>query len=92
MFGSKSRRMNILNNTIDVASYQTLNQVDRQLERSKLGIPAESIVIGHVGRFSESKNQLFILKLLHHLHQNGSKRYSYISWRWSVKTEDRGRG
>jgi len=30
-------------------------------------------VIGHVGRFSESKNQLFILKLLHCLHQNGVK-------------------
>ncbi len=73
LFGSNYQKMNILNNTIDVASYQSLKEVDRQLGRAKLGIPEENIVIGHVGRFSESKNQAFILKLLHHLHQNGVK-------------------
>ena len=35
--------------------------VDQSAVRRKLGIPPESFVVGHVGRFSEEKNHLFII-------------------------------
>lgn len=73
LFGERSRKLKILNNTVDVRGYQSLNEKDRQVEREIIGIPSEDLIIGHVGRFSESKNQSFILNLLQHLHHKGVK-------------------
>lgn len=73
LFGENFRDLKIMNNTVDITSYQSLNEVDRQVERKKMGIPLEDLIIGHVGRFSESKNQSFILSLLQHLHHRGVK-------------------
>jgi glycosyltransferase involved in cell wall biosynthesis len=39
------------------------NPVDRATVRADLGIPINRIVVGHVGRFVESKNHHFILKV-----------------------------
>jgi glycosyltransferase involved in cell wall biosynthesis len=37
--------------------------VSRQKTRAQLGIPADAVVIGHVGRFVEQKNHRFILEV-----------------------------
>ena len=73
LFSGNSPSLKILHNTINVKSYQFLNEVDRELERKKYGIQRDEVVIGHVGRFSESKNQSFLLKIIQKLQQNGVK-------------------
>ena len=39
------------------------DSIDRVALRSELGIPSEAFVIGHVGRFAEQKNHLFLLEI-----------------------------
>lgn len=50
----------VLNNAIDAKQYQ-YNPVRASQMRSKLGIPENSFVVGHVGRFSLTKNHTFLL-------------------------------
>ena len=73
LFGENSKKLHILHNAVHVGNYQSLGKVNRQAERKKLGIHPDNLIIGHVGRFSESKNQVFILKLVQHLRQQGVK-------------------
>ncbi|CRK81673.1 glycosyltransferase family 1 protein [Neobacillus massiliamazoniensis] len=56
-------KVKILNNGIDLNSFfETYDGRDHLL--SELGLPKDVKIIGHVGRFSKSKNQSFILKIL----------------------------
>ena len=87
LFGENSRKLNIMHNTVNVKSYQSLNEIDRQLERNKLGIEREELVIGHVGRFSESKNQVFLLKIIQHFHEKGIKARAILIGDGSLKEE-----
>ena len=73
LFGEKSKKLHILHNAVHVGNYQSLGEVNRQSERKMLGIHPDDLIIGHVGRFSESKNQVFILKLVQHLRHQGVK-------------------
>ena len=50
----------ILNNAIDTNQY-VYNPERRQIVRQELGIPPESFVVGHVGRFNAVKNHTFLL-------------------------------
>jgi len=45
--------------------------LDPQVVRQELGIPAEVLVIGHVGRFDEEKNHPFILEIASELARTG---------------------
>ena len=58
-----------MKNAMDFTEFKNNSQSDRNSVRKELGIAPNQKVIGHVGRFSESKNQSFILDLLRELLQ-----------------------
>ena len=60
MFGTDDFR--VLNNAIDAERYCFDPKV-RQEVRSELGIPADALVAGHVGRFMAPKNHGFLLRI-----------------------------
>lgn len=62
LFGKKNAQ--VLRNGIDLSEYQTVPAMSRERVLKELGLQTEAKVIGHVGRFSKSKNQLFILDVL----------------------------
>lgn len=53
----------VLNNAIDAASYAFDPQVRHEV-RDQLGIQADAIVIGHVGRFAPPKNHRFLADII----------------------------
>lgn len=67
LFGRKmitKKKVKILKNGIDMEPYREIDDQFRQQLISELQLPTQAKIIGHVGRFSESKNQHFILKVL----------------------------
>ena len=69
LFGQKvveGSKFYVLQNAIDIKGYQ-YNEVARDLIRKELGLNSE-ILFGHVGRFHESKNPIFLLEVFHQLH------------------------
>lgn len=60
--GNDSIRCQVLNNAIDVRRF-SFNQETRKQVRSELHIAENAIVIGHVGRFVEAKNHLFLIEV-----------------------------
>lgn len=52
----------VLNNAIDAADY-SYNETIAKRVRDDLGIPADTLVVGHVGRFSPQKNHRFIIHI-----------------------------
>ena len=58
--GNDSIRCQVLNNAIDARRF-SFNQETRKQVRSELHIAENAIVIGHVGRFVEAKNHLFLI-------------------------------
>lgn len=52
----------IINNAIDLEKFR-FNQLERENLRKKMKISENEIIIGHVGRFVEAKNHIFILKI-----------------------------
>ncbi|EKN69402.1 group 1 glycosyl transferase [Neobacillus bataviensis LMG 21833] len=66
MFGKKAvaqGKVEILKNGIDINQFIHLNS-SRDSVIQELNLPEKVKIIGHVGRFSESKNHLFILNVL----------------------------
>ena len=64
LFGSEWRqdsRWRLLYCGIDSAPFGL--SVHRGVARAELGIPQESFVVGHVGRFTEPKNHIFLLEI-----------------------------
>lgn len=63
LFGKKREKSAIIiNNGIDTRRF-TFNPNARSKIRSKYKISNETLVIGHIGRFSEQKNHKFILEI-----------------------------
>lgn len=60
----------IIKNGIDCSKY-AYNEELRQSLRKEYNITANSIVVGHVGRFSVGKNQSFLVKILDELKKRG---------------------
>lgn len=56
----------VINNAIDVRKF-LYDKYIRQKVRDDLGIKDEEIVIGHVGRFFEQKNHVFLIRLFQEL-------------------------
>ncbi|WP_318509610.1 glycosyltransferase family 1 protein [Bacillus sp. T3] len=70
LFGEKNKeisRVRILNNGIDVSQFSNTDSKDRDSVINELGLQKEVKLIGHIGKFSPSKNQYFILKVLEQL-------------------------
>lgn len=72
MFGSKSKDAVVLNNAIDVESFLP-DEMARELVRAEMGLRAGQKVIGHVGRFMEVKNHIFMLDVLQALVKKDSE-------------------
>jgi glycosyltransferase EpsF len=59
-----NHKVKILKNGIDLKDYEYVDQNSRYRVQKELSLPEDTKIIGHVGRFSESKNQIFILRIL----------------------------
>lgn len=59
LFG-KNAKYEILNNAVDCKKF-AFNSHKRAEIRAKLGLGESDLVLGHIGRFCEQKNQLFLL-------------------------------
>lgn len=69
LFGKKNRNRFVqMNNAIDARLYR-YDLGKREAVRSALGIPADCMVVGHVGRFDPPKNHKFIIEIFCALHQ-----------------------
>lgn len=60
MFNGHS--FSVLNNAIDCAAFQYNEKIRRQY-RDELGISEHTLLVGHVGRFMQAKNHMFLLDI-----------------------------
>lgn len=65
MFGGASYQL--LNNAIDSAAYY-FDESHRKAVREALAIPEDSLVLGHVGRFSPQKNHTYLIDIFSAIH------------------------
>lgn len=49
-------------NAIDITKYQELSR-DKNDLKSELGLTKDTVLIGHIGRFSKQKNHLFLIEI-----------------------------
>ncbi|MFC0024072.1 glycosyltransferase family 1 protein [Neobacillus cucumis] len=67
LFGKKvvdKEKVRILNNGIIPGHFIRDFKIDRKSIIRELGLPDDSKIVGHVGRFSDSKNHSFLLKVM----------------------------
>lgn len=63
LFGKNNlTKVKIVNNGIDIDRF-TFNKIGRQKIRNRYGIHDDTLLVGHIGRFSEQKNHKFILEI-----------------------------
>ncbi|MBS4197567.1 glycosyltransferase family 1 protein [Lederbergia citri] len=75
LFGSSSK-VHILKNGININEFLTAGEGCKEQILNELCIPSDSKIIGHIGRFSESKNHQFLLEVLKKMVEKDS---SYIA-------------
>ncbi len=63
----------VLNNGIDLERFR--NTLDGDEMRKRLSIPLDAFVIGHVGRFSEQKNQDFLVDVFSEIKKENKKAF-----------------
>ena len=76
MYG-KHCKFTIVPNCIDTKKYK-FNENIRKETRNELGIDEGTIVIGHIGMFTEIKNQKFLLHLIDNLKGKGNSDYKLL--------------
>ncbi|MDQ0270928.1 glycosyltransferase EpsF [Cytobacillus purgationiresistens] len=77
LFGKKRKKeVQILHNSIEVNEYVNTDSNLKMMMHQTLNIPDHAKIIGHVGRFSDSKNQQFILNVLKSLLVEGPDYYA----------------
>lgn len=59
----KKNKVIILNNGIDIDKFNNINNSDINRVKNELKIENSGLVIGHIGRFYEQKNHIFIINL-----------------------------
>ncbi len=64
MFGNS--KFEVINNAIDTKKYKFNNEL-RLKKRKEIGFSDNDIVVGNVGRFHKSKNQIFLIDVLNEL-------------------------
>lgn len=64
-----TEKVTVIPNAIDLDVFKRAKDLDVGYYRNELGINLDTKVIGHIGRFSEQKNHLFILKLAEFLRE-----------------------
>ena len=71
LFGNKcydSGKVYLLNNAIDLEKF-TYNEKIKNEKRKELGIDEDTIVIGHIGRFTQAKNHVFLIDIFNEIHK-----------------------
>ena len=76
MYG-KHKKFTVIPNCIDTSRY-LFDERFRKETRRELGIEENCIVLGHVGMFTEVKNQKFLLQLMHELLKDGKCNYKLM--------------
>lgn len=71
LFGKKSENVQIINNGIDVSRF-TFNKKKRDSIRKRYNVADNVVVIGHIGRFSEQKNHMFLLDIFNDIQKKKS--------------------
>lgn len=66
--GHDRERFQVLNNAIDTHRFMCCPQTGCRL-RQMLSISEDALVIGHVGRFVDAKNHLFLIDVFEQIHQ-----------------------
>lgn len=61
----------IINNAIDVEKFKYDEKI-RKYKRKELGIKGNNLVIGHIGRFVETKNHSFIIDIFNEVHKQNN--------------------
>lgn len=69
--GNDPVRCQVLNNAIDARKFVFSNETGRQV-RNILNIDEDTLVIGHVGRFVDAKNHLFLIDIFQQIHQQNT--------------------
>lgn len=75
LFGKKNvknGKVTVLKNAIDLDSFEYRKEVRKRV-REELGITNDTIVIGHVGRFTPQKNHTFLIDIFEELYKQNSK-------------------
>lgn len=65
------RKSVVINNAIDLATYQAVNPEDVRAVRESYHLPDSTIVLGNVGRIVPHKNIAFIIDVMNDLQQRG---------------------
>lgn len=74
LFGKKNvkqGKVTILKNAVDLDAFEYRQQV-RNTIRKELGIGEDTIVIGHVGRFTQQKNHKLLIDIFQEIYQQNS--------------------
>lgn len=66
--GNNTRRFQVLNNAIDTRKFIFNAQTGRHI-RQMLSIAGDTLVVGHVGRFVDAKNHLFLIDVFEQIHR-----------------------
>lgn len=82
----RERRCYILNNAIDVSRF-VYNSEIRKSRRNELNITENTSILGHVGRFSIQKNQLFLLEIFKCYHENNRDSKLILVGEGELRTE-----
>ncbi|WP_296009650.1 glycosyltransferase family 1 protein [uncultured Adlercreutzia sp.] len=64
LFGG--RPFDVIPNAIDVESFRFDPGIAKET-RARLGVSPETMLVGHVGRFNQQKNHLFLLEIFRHV-------------------------
>jgi len=78
-------RWRVLYCGIDLTPFQ--NFVDRLAVRAELGVPADAFVIGHIGRFVEQKNHVFLLDIAAEVAKREPRMYLLLVGDGSLRPE-----
>lgn len=70
---SKNPNYKVIKNCIDVKKFKYTKQICNEVKK-ELHIEQDTFVVGHVGRFNEAKNHLFLLELFALLKANYNKK------------------
>jgi glycosyltransferase involved in cell wall biosynthesis len=69
--GDDAEHCQVLNNAIDTGKF-VFHEAKKQQMRQQLHIAESALVIGHVGRFVDAKNHLFLIDIFQELHKRDS--------------------
>lgn len=76
----------VLNNGIDTDRFKHVKETKKEI-RDSIGIPDESFVVGHVGRFSEEKNHKLILEIFKKAKEKKNKAFLLLVGDGQLKPE-----